>query len=191
MKPSVTSSQPPYKVSTESVFHLSLEILKLFYDNAQKRLADYQKQASDTTERAYKTLAIYATLLTLLCAYVFTHPALTWQTLPVWLLLVGTALSTFWMMRVVMPRDYMPLGNTVSYSQPNEYANSFTADGEPVSDDTQIRIVLRDELNQLECAIRWQEQKNIRRVRLFKRSILSVIYGIIAAMLSFIILISL
>lgn len=185
MKPFVP---PIYKVTTETAFYLSLDVLKLFYDNAQKRLADYQKQANDTTERAYKTLAIYATLLTLLCAYVFTHPDLAWRTVPVWFLLAGTAMSTFWMMKVVMPRNYMPLGNTVSDSQPNEYAQSFTEDGESASDDIQMRLVLRDELNQLEYSIRWQEQTNNRRVRLFGRSLRSILCGICAAMLSYLIL---
>ena len=186
MKPFVP---PIYKVTTATAFYLSLDVLKLFYDNAQKRLADYQKQANDTTERAYKTLAIYATLLTLLCAYVFTHPDLAWRTVPVWFLLAGTALSTFWMMKVVMPRDYMPLGNTVKDSQPNEYAVSFTTDGESSDDDMQMRLVLRDELNQLEQSIRWQEQVNSRRVRLFGRSLKSILYGICAAMLSYFIFI--
>ena len=92
-------------------------------------------------------------------------------------------------MKVVMPRDYMPLGNTVKDSQPNEYAVSFTTDGESSDDDMQMRLVLRDELNQLEQSIRWQEQVNSRRVRLFGRSLKSILYGICAAMLSYFIFI--
>ena len=181
-----------YQVTTESAFLLSLDVLKLFYDSAQKRMSDYQQQAGETTERAYKVIAIYATLLTLLCAYVFAHPAAGWQMLPVWLLLAGTGISTAFMLKVVMPRHYMPLGHTLGEMQPNTYAADFTTDGESVDDDMQMRLILRDELNQLEYSIRWQEQSNIRRTRLFGWSLKAVFSGILASMSAyFLLLISL
>lgn len=178
-----------YTVNSETVFLLSLDVLKLFYDSAQKRLADYQQQATETTERAYKLIAIYATLLSLLCAYVFTRPTAGWQMLPVWLLLAGTAFSAAFMLKVIMPRDYMPLGHTVSEMQPNTYANDFTEDGESVADETQMRLVLRDELNLLEYSIRWQEGVNSRRVRLFGWSLKAIFFGILAALSAYLLLI--
>ena len=178
-----------YKVNDDAVFLLSLDVLKLFHENARKRMEDYHKQASETTERAYKIIAIYATLLTLLCAYIFTHPSISSQMLPVYLLFVGTAVSTILMLMVIHPRNYMPLGSTVKDAQPNEYAADFTTDGESVGDDIQMRLILRDELNLLEYSIRWQEQVNIRRVRLFGWSLRFILYGILAALISYFILI--
>ena len=52
------STSQIYKVNNNTVFLLSLDILKLNYDNAQKRMADYHQQARETTERAYKVIAI-------------------------------------------------------------------------------------------------------------------------------------
>lgn len=188
----ILSTTHTYEVDTDTVFLLSLDILKLNYDNARCRMADYHQQARETTERAYKAIAIYATLLTLLCAYIFAHPDWTWQMLPVWLLLAGTTASTLLMMKVVMPRDYIPLGRKVGELQPNEYAKSFIKDNdgqESIDDDMQMRLLLRDELNQLEKGIDWQEEVNSRRARLFGWSLRFIFYGMPAAMLSYLILI--
>ncbi len=181
-----------YKVNDDAVFLLSLDVLKLFHENARKRMEDYHKQASETTERAYKIIAIYATLLTLLCAYIFTHPSPLWQMLPVYLLLAGTAISTALMLAVIHPRNYMPLGRKLGESQPNEYAQCFAVENggkESVDDDMQMRLILRDELNMLERAIHWQEKTNIRRVSLFGAALKAIFAGILAALLSHVILI--
>ena len=188
------STSQTYIVNDNTVFLLSLDILKLNYDNAQKRMADYHQQARETTERAYKVIAIYATLLTVLCAYVFTHQAWVWQMLPVWLLLGGATLSTILMIKVIFPRDYMPLGRSVSQLQPNEYARNFTLennDQESVDDDMQMRLFLRDELNQLEIAICWQEEVNSYRAKLFGWSLRGIFYGMLAAMAAYLVFISL
>lgn len=179
------TSHTDYRLTTEAAFLLSMDVLKFYYGTVQKRMEDYHRQAGETTERAYKVIAIYVTLLTLLCAYVFTYNNPSWHQLPVWILLTGTATSTFWMLKVIMPRSYMPLGRTVSELQPNEYAQSFTDNEESVDDDIQMRCILRDEINQLEYAIRWQEEVNNRRTSMFANSLKTILVGIVLALLSF------
>ena len=54
-----TQEQEPYQIANGAMMTLSLDVLKLYYDIAQKRLSDYHLQARETTERAYKVIAIY------------------------------------------------------------------------------------------------------------------------------------
>ena len=177
-----------YKITKESAFTLSLSVLKFYYETAQNRMSDYHKQAGDTTERAYKVIAIYVSLLTLLCAYLFSHGQPAWGLLPVWLLLVGCACATFYMVQVIMPRDYMPLGRRVRDLQPNEYALSFSAEEEPTPDETQMRCILCDEINMLEESIRWQEERNAQRTRFFGISLKFMLAGIGCSIISYFIL---
>lgn len=55
------------------MLNLSLDVLKFYYDSMQKRMNDYYQQARDTTERGYKVIGIYVTLLIALCAYLYTN----------------------------------------------------------------------------------------------------------------------
>lgn len=122
-----TQEQEPYQIANGAMMTLSLDVLKLYYDIAQKRLSDYHLQARETTERAYKVIAIYVTVLTLLSAYLYTNWHLTWKSFAILSLLAGACLATIFMIKLIFPRDYMPLGRTVSDLKPNEYAASLKA----------------------------------------------------------------
>lgn len=178
-----TQEKETYQITNETMITLSLDVLKLYYDTAQKRMADYHQQARETTERAYKLIGIYVTLLTLLSAYLYTNWVLSWGSFAVLSLLLGTCLSTIFMLRLIFPRDYMPLGRTVSDLQPNEYAASFEDD---TDNEMQMRCILRDEINMLEYAIQWQGERNRYRTRLFSHSLKSIVIGIILSVLLFI-----
>ena len=66
------------------MLNLSLDVLKFYYDSMQKRMNDYYQQARDTTERGYKVIGIYVTLLIALCAYLYTN----WELTAVCLILI-------------------------------------------------------------------------------------------------------
>ena len=178
-----TQEQEPYQISNGAMMTLSLDVLKLYYDIAQKRLSDYHLQARETTERAYKVIAIYVTVLTLLSAYLYTNWHLTWESFAILSLLAGACLATIFMIKLIFPRDYMPLGRTVSDLKPNEYAASFEGN---TDEDMQMRCILRDEINMLEYAIQWQGERNRRRARLFGYSLTAILAGVVLSVLLFI-----
>lgn len=160
------------------MLNLSLDTLRFYYDSVKKRMNDQYQQARDTTERGYKIIGIYVTLLIALCAYLYAN----WQPTAVGFsllaLLTGTAISTVCMLMVILPRKYMQLGRSAEELQPNEYASSF---GNKTSSDMQMKCILRDEINMLEYSIQWQGERNIRRTRLFSFSLKSIMTGILVS----------
>ena len=131
-----TKTNTLYQISTDSMLNLSLDVLKFYYDSMQKRMNDYYQQARDTTERGYKVIGIYVTLLIALCAYLYTNWELTAVGFALLSLLIGTAISTTCMLMVLLPRKYMPLGKSAEELIPNEYASSF---GDKTPSDMQMR----------------------------------------------------
>lgn len=171
-----------YRITDESMLNLSLEVLKFYYDNALKRLSDFHQQAKDTTERGYKLIAIYVSLLTLECAYLYTN----WQTnaacMAILAMLIGTVLATGCMLAVILPRLYIPLGRDLTELQPNEYANSF---GDSTKKEMQQKCILRDELGIMQGSINIQEKLNARRTRLFSLSLIAILIGVISSAIVF------
>lgn len=178
-----TPKEETYQITSEAMLTLSMDVLKLYYDTAQKRMADYHQQARETTERAYKLIGIYVTVLTLLSAYLYTNWVLAWSSFAVLSLLLGFCSATIFMLNLIFPRDYMPLGRSVADLKPNEYAATFDDD---IDSEMQMRCILRDEINMLENAIQWQGERNKYRTRLFGHSLKSIILGIILSVLLFI-----
>lgn len=173
-----TKAETYYQISTESMLNLSLEVLKFYYESMQKRMNDYHQQARDTTERGYKVISIYATLLIALCTYLYTNWELTAVGFALLSLLIGTAISTTCMLKVLLPRDYMPLGRSAEELNPNGYASSF---GDETSSNMQMKCILRDEINKLEDRIQWQGKRNIHRTRLFSFSLKSIMTSILVS----------
>ncbi len=177
-----TKTNTLYQISTESMLNLSLDVLKFYYDSMQKRMNDYYQQARDTTERGYKVIGIYVTLLIALCAYLYTNWELTAVGFALLSLLIGTAISTTCMLMVLLPRKYMPLGKSAEELIPNEYASSF---GDKTPSDMQMKCILRDEINTLEYCIQWQGECNIHRTRLFSFSLKSIMTSILVSAIIF------
>lgn len=175
--------QEVYQITDEAMVALSLDALKLYYDAAQKRMSDHHLQARETTERAYKVISIYITILTLLSAYLYKNWDLSWSSFAILALLLGSCCATICMLRLIFPRNYMPLGRRASDLQPNEYAASF---GNGTKNEMQMRCILRDEINMLEYAIQWQGEHNRHCTRLFAYSLKAVVAGIIVSALLFI-----
>lgn len=94
-----------YEINNESIRTLSLDVLKFYYDLAQKRMNDYHQQARDTTERGYKIIGIYTALLTALCAYLYANWEPTKVSFSILSLLIGTAIATICMLIVLLPRN--------------------------------------------------------------------------------------
>lgn len=171
-----------YQITDEAMAALSMDALKLYYDTAQKRMSDYHQQARETTERAYKVISIYITILTLLSAYLYKNWNVSWSSFAVLALLAGACSATICMLKLIFPRNYMPLGRRLSDLKPNEYAASF---GNGTKNEMQMRCILRDEINMLEYAIQWQGERNRRRARLFACSLIAIVAGILVSALLF------
>lgn len=171
-----------YRITDDSMLTLSLEVLKFYYDNALKRLSDFHQQAKDTTERGYKLIAIYVSLLTLECAYLYTNWEVNAACMAIVAILAGTVIATMCMLFVILPRPYVPLGRDLYELQPNEYASAF---GNNTKSEMQQKCILRDELGVMQDAISQQEQFNKRRTLLFGLSLIAILAGVIASAIVF------
>lgn len=175
-----------YKITDDSIINLSIEVLRFYYDSAQMRLTDYHQQAKDTTDRGYKLIAIYVSLLTLECAYLYTN----WQTdaacMSILAILLGTIIATGCILKIVLPRLYIPLGRDLYDLQPNEYASSF---GKKTDSEMQQKCILRDELNVMQESIALQGTFNDKRTRLFGFSLIAILSGVIASAIVYLLLI--
>lgn len=174
----------PYKMTWEGANTLSIEFLQSCYSSMQQRMSDYHEQSTMITERAYKLLSINVTILTLLCAYIYTFKDFAIHLIPSLALTFSICFSIYYLLRIVLPRDYMPLGRTLEQLQVNEYANHFNS--EDKSPEIQLRSLLYNEINELEYSIKWQEQNNSHRISLFSKSLYSIIVGLIASAVFFI-----
>ena len=177
------SKREPYQMDADCVSVLSTDVLRLYYETVQKRMQDYHQQARDITERAYKVISIYVTLLTLLSAYLYMSWDCSWSTLALVFLLSGTVAAAILMLCIIYPRHYMPLGRRLSDLQPNEFTACF--DEQETADDMQLRCILRDELNMMEQAIEWQGRRNRLRTRQFGWSLWAILAGVVLSVISF------
>ena len=158
----------------------SIYILKLYYESAQKRMGDYHKQANDTTDRAYKLITVYIGILTLLCGYLYVNWAITPSIMAIFALAIGIALATAFILVIILPRLYVPLGRSPKELQPEVYAQYF-AQSTDLPDEKRLKLILKDELEMLQGCIDVQERKNKNRTFLFTLSLLSALCGIIAS----------
>lgn len=166
--------------------NLSIDILKFYYDNVQKRLSDYHQQAKDTTDRGYKLIAIYVTLLTLQCAYLYTNWQINAACMAILAMLIGIVLATCCVLKVILPRLYIPLGRDLYDLQPNEYASSF---GNKTNSEMQQKCILRDELNMMQESITSQYMFNYKRTKLFGFSLIATLSGVIASAVVYLLLV--
>lgn len=169
-----------FKINNTSIDHLSIEILKLYYESAQDRIHDYHKQANDTTNRAYQLIAVYIGVLSLLCKYLYVNWDITTPIMAILALTLGTALATIVIFAIIFPRLYVPLGRSPKELQPEMYAQYF-AQNKSISDEMKLKQVLKDELEILQLSIDTQGRKNKKRTFLFTLSLLFAICGIIAS----------
>lgn len=169
-----------FRISSNSIEHLSTDILKLYYESAQKRMGDYHKQANDTTDRAYKLITVYIGILTLLCGYLYVNWAITPSIMAIFALAIGIALATAFILVIILPRLYVPLGRSPKELQPEVYAQYF-AQSTDLPDEKRLKLILKDELEMLQGCIDVQERKNKNRTFLFTLSLLSALCGIIAS----------
>lgn len=174
-----------FTISTNSLKYLSTDILKLYYENAQKRMADYHQQANDTTDRAYKLIAVYLGVFTILCSYLYVNWQITNIIMAILALTIGLGIAIGFILKIILPRTYYPLGRSPKELQPETYAKYFEQ-SDCSEDESKLKHILRDELGVLQEAIDAQAIKNNRRTFLFTLSFISAICGIIA---SFVILI--
>ena len=169
-----------FRIRSNSIEHLSTDILKLYYESAQKRMGDYHKQANDTTDRAYKLITVYIGILTLLCGYLYVNWAITPSIMAIFALAIGIVLATAFILVIILPRLYVPLGRSPKELQPEVYAQYF-AQSTDLPDEKRLKLILKDELEMLQGCIDVQERKNKNRTFLFTLSLLSALCGIIAS----------
>lgn len=171
-----------FKLEKETVSNLSLDILKFYYESAQKRLSDYREQEKNTTERGYKLISIYLGIATALISYIYIH----WNIedrviLSLLLIFIATVLASGCMMAVIFPRYYIPLGKKPSDFKPNEMASCLKG----VNNELQYKAILSQEFPVIQNAINLQEKYNRRRTNLFKYSLVLEIAGIITSSIIF------
>ena len=169
-----------FRIRSNSIEHLSTDILKLYYESAQKRMGDYHKQANDTTDRSYKLITVYIGILTLLCGYLYVNWAITPSIMAIFALAIGIALATAFILVIILPRLYVPLGRSPKELQPEVYAQYF-AQSTDLPDEKRLKLILKDELEMLQGCIDVQERKNKNRTFLFTLSLLSALCGISAS----------
>ena len=169
-----------FKISDSSLDHLSIDVLQLYYNSAQKRMEDYHKQANDTTDRAYKLISVYLGVLTLLCGYLYVNWEITKPIMAILALAIGLGIATGIVLRILLPRTYIPLGRSPKELQPESYAQYFSQFND-YTDEKKLKHILKDELKTLQDSIDNQATKNKGRTFLFTLSFIFAISGIIAS----------
>ncbi len=160
-----------------------MSVLQLYYESAQKRMADYHQQANDTTNRAYQLISVYMGVLTLLCGYIFINFGLSATVVSIVILAAGIAIGLVYLLRIILPRLYMPLGRSPVEMKSAEYVAYFGQHAE-FNDEQRLKIIIKDELNVLQQSIVWQAEKNNRRTKMFASSLWSAIIGIVLSTIS-------
>ena len=169
------------QLSDEATGIISIEILNYCHAQLQKRMEDYHSQANSTTDKAYKQIAVYISILSILTSFIFYHQTFDIYTLSTSILALSTLFAIIIMMIIIMPRLYYPLGKTLDELQPNEYAKCF----KDINEDEQYKWFLSNEICSLEVIIKKQGEYNNRRTRLFKTALVIMLAGIIIAAFTF------
>lgn len=171
------------KITDENLMKLSLESIKFFHESMKERLKDLIQTSRDTTERSYKLISIYIGLLTFGFGYLYANLDFNATCYAIITLLVGIIRATYFILLVLLPRTYMPMGRNFGELQPNEYANGWN---EKVTTELQQKLILRNEIISLNDAIETQHKSNIKRVKQYRHSLNSTIWGIVASTVIFI-----
>ena len=172
-----------FAITDESMIVLSLDVLKLYHEKVQKRLDYYSQQAKDTTERGYKLIGFYISLLTIGTGYLYTHwdyEADSWAILAITL---GTMVATIFMLIIIFPRLAISVGRSLDELQPNENAQAFQKAN--TGSRLQMKCILQDEINMLQVGIDIQKKNNRRRISYFKWSLLSISAGLVLSAVIF------
>lgn len=174
-----------YKITDENLMKLSLEVIKFFHESMKERLKDLIQTSRDTTERSYKLISIYIGLITFGLGYLYANLDFNATCYAIITLLAGIIRATYYILLVLLPRTYMPMGRNFQELQPNEYANGWD---EEVAKKTELqqKLILRNEIISLNNAIETQHQSNIKRVEQYRHSLNSTIWGIVASVVIFI-----
>lgn len=174
-----------FKLSNQTAKHLSPDILKQVHSEGKERLKDLRDQESATTGRGYTLLGFYITLFIATIGYLYLH----WDedfafVFSMLLFATGVGFAIAFMLAVVLPRDHMPIGRTPSDYHLPQWAS--TLSGKDYKDEAKLMVLLTQEINELERAIKEQAAYNRVRTEKFKYSIISCIIGILASMFFFI-----
>ena len=94
-------------------------------------------------------------------------------------LAIGIDLATAFILVIILPRLYVPLGRSPKELQPEVYAQYF-AQSTDLPDEKRLKLILKDELEMLQGCIDVQERKNKNDTFLFTLSLLSALCAIIA-----------
>lgn len=164
---------------TSNLEDIPFEVLKLYYESAQKRMADYHQEAINTTDRSYKLLGVYLSVITLMYGYLYTKWDEVEHLTALLFIAVGFTVATVFILLVISPRYYMPLGRSPKEMKLDVYIQYLKQ--EKYSDEDKLKYILRDELKVLQDAIEEQYKKNGRRTFLFACSLLSAVTGILSS----------
>lgn len=171
-----------YRITDDSLKWLSLEALKFYYESLQLRFSDSAQMAKSLTERAYKLISIYISLITLECGYLYSQWSTSEGLLPIIIMAIGTAFALGFMLVVITPEHYTPQGRTFDELNPNGYAAAF--EDFPESE-TQQKYILRDEIQVISDSIERQDLCERKRTNYFRLSLTAVSIGLLAAALVF------
>lgn len=183
-----TKAETLYKISTESMLNLSLEVLKFYYESMQKRMTDLREQYNGTTERGYKLTGIYIGVITLLCSYIYMNWDITDNAVVASMTLAaGLGVGLLFLFFIIFPRYYMPMGRNLNELNPNGYAQYFSSLGEnePAAGD-KLKHILKDEINALQDTIVTQTIQNRKRTFMFAFSLISTFIGIFLSFFFFV-----
>lgn len=176
------------RINNDEARHLPMEVLHLYYDSMQQRMADLHEQYNGTTERGYKLSGIYIGAISLLCGYIYINWDMTNQAIVASMALAaGLGVGLWFLFLIVFPRCYMPRGRNLKELNPNGYARYFGSLGEnEPTDKDKWKHVLIDEINVLQNTIEIQTIKNRKRTFLFAFSLISAFAGILLSFLFFV-----
>lgn len=158
---------------------IPMDVFKLYYENAQHRMADFHQQANDTTNRAYQLITVFVGILSLLCGYLYTNWEISKPIMAILAIAIGLAISTCIILKIIFPRLYIPLGRSPKELQIDYYAQFLKQ--ENYTDDIKLKFIIKDELQILQTSINSQREKNERRTFLFTLSLIAAICGILAS----------
>lgn len=176
------------RINNDTVQHLPMEVLNLYYDSMQQRMADLHEQYNGTTERGYKLSGIYIGAISLLCGYIYINWDMANHAIVASMALAaGLGVGLLFLFLIVFPRYYMPRGRNLKELNPNGYARYFGSFGEnEPTDKGKLKHILMDEINMLQDSIEAQTIKNRKRTFLFASSLMSAFAGILLSFLFFV-----
>ena len=152
----------------DNVKDIDKDLIKFYFDQAEKSLKSTLELADKISVRAYALLAVVIPILTLILSYLsknyFGTELLSCQLLGLlWLVLIAVIISFGFLVYVVFPKDYYQLGREPKYIVKNEYY-----DNPEYPKEASYKLMLSYELENYQYRISYMDKMNNDRVKSIK-----------------------